>query len=143
VTDDRYLWPRTTLALMSVGFALVAGVAIFGSMMAIDPEDKLPRAFILVPGAMALVGITLAAFGGLLSRIASGVFGLLIVVVGFLIVAEGLSSLVRRAPQDWLPSHLDLGLGAIVGAAIALGLAAVVASVRVGMKANVGGESPS
>lgn len=136
VTGDRYLWSRVLLALMSLGFAVVAGIALLGSMMAMGPEGEVPQEGILVPAAVALVGIVLAGFGGLPARIALGVVGLLTVVGGSLF-------LVQRPPQDWLHSRFEVGFAAMFFAAIALGLTAVIVAIGVSMKPKVGGEVPS
>lgn len=134
--DDRYVWSRVVLGVMSLGFALVAGVAVLGSMVAMDPEDEIPQEWILVPAAAAFVGIALAALGGLLARIASGFFGLLTVVGGSWF-------LLQRPLQDWLQSRFDVGVAAILWAAIALGASALVLAIGVRWKREVGSEVPS
>lgn len=120
--EGRYVWSRVVLGLMSVGFALVAGVAFLGSMMAMGPEDEVPQVWILVPAAAALLGIVLAALGGLLARFTSGSFGLLMVVCGSWFLAQ-------RPLQDWLQSRFDVGFAVFFCTAIALGLTALILAI--------------
>ena len=132
VTDDRYLWSRVLLGLMALGFALLAGLGLLGSMMAMGPENEIPREWILAPALVALIGMVLAGLGGLPAGIASGVLGLVTLAGGSMFLAQ-------RPPQDWLQSRFDVGLAAMLGAAIALGLAAVIVAIRVSMQPRLGG----
>lgn len=117
VTDDRFLWSRAFLGLLSVGFLAVAALLTLADMAALDPEDHLPWVQIAVPAmaVMASVGVLLAGLGGRAAWILSAVYGL--IVSGAVVV------LLARHPETWQSSPL---LAALMSAAAMVGAAAVI-----------------
>lgn len=119
VTDDRFLWPRVFLAVLSVGFVVVTAYLVFLDLPALDPEEHLPTMLIATPAAISVVGLGLAALGGQASRIVAALYGL--------VVSGGVAILLWRNPWVWRSAPLMAVL--LVGAA-AFGLAAMVIAAR-------------
>ncbi len=108
--------------VMSAGAGMLAALEIFGSLMALGPEDEVPPEAILIPAGVAAVGIVLACFVGAWSRWASGVLGVLYGGAG----VQGLNELA----DWWRGSRSDIATAAIFGSMIALGAVAVAVAIR-------------
>jgi len=119
VTDDRFVWSRAFLGVLSVGFLVVAAFFVLIDMAAIDPEDHLPRVVIAAPAVLAAAGILLAGLGGRVAWIVSAVYGLM--VSGAVVV------LLARHPGSWQSYPL---LAALLTAAAMVGAAAVIVAFR-------------
>jgi peptidoglycan/LPS O-acetylase OafA/YrhL len=119
VTDDRFLWSRVSLAVLSVGFVVVTARLVLIDMLAFEPEDHLPTAVIATPAVIALVGIALAGFGGQPARIAAVLYGL--------VVSGGVAVTFLRHPGMSGSSPL---VGVLLMVAGVAGIAAMVVALQ-------------
>lgn len=118
VTDDRYLWPRVLLAVLSVGFLVVAADIVLSGLFA-DPSVRPSIAVLALVGLAALGGLVLATLGGVVAWAASGLYGVL--------VAGGVIVVLCRHADVWLSEPL---IGAILLAAVGVGVTGVVIALR-------------
>jgi hypothetical protein len=119
VTDDRFLWSRVFLAVLSVGFVVATARLVLIDMLAFEPEDHLPTAVIATPAVIALVGIVLVGLGGQAARIAAALYGLA--------VSGGVAVMLLRHPGVWGSDPL---VAVLLGGAAVVGMAAMVVAVR-------------
>jgi len=127
---DRVWWSRVLLAVLSFGFAIAAGAGLLAAGMAIDPEDEVPRVWVIAPGVVALVGFigagagagAGAGVGGLAARIGSALLGLGTAAGGLWFLAETLS--------DGLPTtHAIIQFYLLLVVVVAVGLATAVVAL--------------
>lgn len=95
---DRVWWSRVLLAVLSFGFTIAAGAGLLAAGMAIDPEDEVPRVWVIAPGVVALVGFIGAGLGGLAARIGSALLGLGTAAGCFWFLAESHSDGLPNTP---------------------------------------------
>lgn len=117
--------------LMSVGGGMLAALMVFGSLMALGPEDEVPPEWILIPAGLAALGIAMAAFGGAWSRWASG-------LMGTLYVTAGAGTLASERLQLWLSSRAHIATAVALCVITALGATAIVLAIRVARTSQAG-----
>ena len=113
VTDDRFLWSRVLLGVLSVGSVVVSVLLVTIDLVMIERGFRIPAGVSATPAVMAVVGIVLAGVGGPASRIAAGLYGL-VAGAGAAIVAVLHPGLAGRP----LVAAVLLGVTAIGSAAI-------------------------
>ncbi len=119
ITDDRFLWSRVFLAVLSVGFVVVTALFVLIDMLAFEPEDHVPTPLIATPGVIALVGVVLVGFGGQAAKIAALLYGLA--------VSGGVVVVFLRRPGVWGGDPL---VAVLLVAAAVVGIAAMVVALR-------------
>lgn len=89
---------RALLVMLSLGLGAVAGIFLQAGLMAMGPEDEVPLAWVLVPGASAGVGFMAVGLGGGVARIGSAVFGLVTAAGASWLLTGGLSAVGGTRP---------------------------------------------
>lgn len=131
VTDDRFLWSRVLLGVLSVG-SVMASVLPFVTidLVMIERGFRIPAAVSATPAVMAVVGIVLAGVGGPASRITAGLYGLV----------AGAGAAIAAALHPGRLAGRPLVAAALLGVT-AIGSAAMIVALREGGLRRVSGRA--